>query len=160
MRNHSPSNSNVGTAVNLPSAPDLTVVSYDAVTYDFTECEYTIDPKTGHGTILNAARAREVTRNASINLTWHTGTKRANSAWTIIDRGPPVVERTSSSTNFRSEAFYLPGEGLAVASGVTEGDNGSKKATILARTGPLGPYPKREAEGAPITYFAASQSQN
>jgi hypothetical protein len=157
-----------GTATYLPSA-NLTIVRYPAKAV--RDCDYTIDQRTGDGTIINGATAPLLTGKASVDLSWHspTATKRANASWTIQRQTPTHWEedlQLSAKYPGRTDSFYVPVPGrpgyrmVAVASGVTEVGGGVKRAAVMTYTGVLEPYPVRQAENAPITNFAAPSTPN
>jgi hypothetical protein len=157
-----------GFSTYFPSA-DLTRVRYPAVA--LKDCEYTIDPHTMRGTLLNLASAPTITPHASADLIWHgpTKTKRADSSWSILVQGrDDWIKNTYISAKYPGliEAFYVddpdpsrPGcKRLAVASGSTHLGQGSKKAPVLVLTDYLGQYPVAEAGDAPIINDRGTQT--
>ena len=133
-----------GTTTYFPSA-DMTSVRYPATA--FPDCEYVINQQTMKGTIFNLASAQTITKNASVDLTWHgpTKTKRADSAWSKAEDPDDMY----LSANYPgTEGFYVDDpdpsragrKQLAVACGSTHLGQGSKKAAILVLTDYLGPY--------------------
>lgn len=159
-----------GISTYFPSA-DLTRVRYPAIA--LRDCEYTIDPQTMNGTIINLASAPVITRDASVDLTWHgpTKTKRADSSWSISVQGPgEPISNTYISAKYPglTEAFYVttpdpsrPGcKRLGVAADSTHLGLGSKRASVLVLTEDLGPYPIQEAEDAPIVNHRGTQTTN